>query len=115
MKMNKVILMGRLVADPEVSTYGKDDELVARYRLAVDRVGSDGADFISCVVFGAGAEFVEAYLTKGKKIAIVGKLKTGSYEDKEGNTRYTTDVVVQEHYFCEKKEDDSSSRKKYKK
>ncbi|WP_353936729.1 single-stranded DNA-binding protein [uncultured Eubacterium sp.] len=113
--MNKVILMGRLTADPEIreSKRGKDTLQIARYRLAVDRIGSDETDFVSCVVFGAGAEFVEKYLTKGKKILISGRLQTGSYETEDGETRYTTDVVVQEHFFCEKKEE-SDSKKSYK-
>ena len=113
--MNKVILMGRITADPEIKEFkkGKETSQVARYRLAVDRVGSDEADFINCVVFGAGAEFVEKFLTKGKKIAIVGRIQTGSYEDEDGDMHYTTDVIVNEHFFCEKKEDDS--KKKYKK
>lgn len=113
--MNKVILMGRLTADPEIRCFkkGKEEVSVARYRLAVDRVGSDESDFISCVVFGAGADFAEKFLSKGKKILISGKLQTGSYETEDGETRYTTDVIVQEHFFCEKKEDSGS--KKYKK
>lgn len=115
--MNKVILMGRLTADPEIKEFkkGKETSQVARYRLAVDRVGSDEADFINCVVFGAGAEFVEKFLTKGKKIAIVGRIQTGSYEDEDGDMHYTTDVIVNEHFFCEKKETEDDGKKKYKK
>lgn len=104
--MNKVMMIGRLTKDPEINEYGKgkNKSNFARYTLAVDRVGADGADFISCIVFGTGVEFVEKYLHKGMKIAVVGSLKTGSYENKKGDTVYTTDVVVNEHYFCEKKE-----------
>lgn len=105
--MNKVMLMGRLVAEPDVKSYGKgkDKGKIARYRIAVDRIGSDDSDFISCVAFGGNAEFVDKYLSKGMKIAIVGSLRSGSYENDEGNTIYTTDVIVNEHYFCEKKKD----------
>lgn len=105
--MNKVTLIGRLVAEPEVKSYGKgkDKGIRARYRLAVDRIGSDESDFISCIAFGKNAEFVDKYLDKGMKIAICGSIRTGSYENDEGNTVYTTDVIVNEHYFCEKKKD----------
>lgn len=105
--MNKVELIGRLCGDPEVNSYGKgkNETVVAKYRLAVERPGVDEADFITCTTFNKGAEFVEKYLEKGMKIAIVGSLKSGSYENKEGITIYTTEVIVQEHYFCEKKED----------
>lgn len=105
--MNKVILIGRLVNDPDIK-YSTDNQAnnVARYRLAVDRrfkkEGQPDADFISCVTFGKSAEFAEKYLKKGKKIAVVGRIQTGSY-DKDGQTIFTTDVVVEEHEFCESK------------
>lgn len=107
--MNKVELMGRLVADPEISSYGKgkDRGTVAKYTLAVQSVGdSDNADFIPCTVFGGGADFAEKYLSKGMKIAVVGEINTSKYEDKEGQTRYSYSVIVREHYFCESKKDD---------
>ena len=103
--MNKVILMGRLVADVEASKKG--DVLYARYRLAVDRRfkkdGEQQADFIPCVAFGKNAEFAEKYLAKGQKIAVVGRIQTGSYTNKDGQKVYTTDILVEEHYFAESK------------
>lgn len=104
--MNKVILIGRLVADPEVRySQGENATAIARYRLAVDRrfkrEGEQTADFISCVAFGRNGEFVEKYLCKGTKIAVAGRIQTGSYTNKEGQKVYTTDVVVEEHEFCE--------------
>lgn len=104
--MNKVILIGRLTKDPVVKEFGKGKNAnkVAKYTLAVDRVGSDESDFIRCSVFGSGADFAEKYLEKGKKIAVVGSIQSGSYENEDGETVYTMDVVVREHYFCEKKE-----------
>lgn len=105
--MNKVILAGRLTADPEVRYSG--EMCVARYRLAVDRRtarNADGhreADFINCVAFHKSGEFAEKYLKKGMKIMVSGRIQTGSYKDKEGRTVYTTDVVVEEHEFCESK------------
>lgn len=106
--MNRVILMGRLTRDPEVR-YNQDGGIShARYTLAVDRNvsrnGSDDqqtADFIGCVAFGRTAEFVEKYLKKGTKIAVEGRIQTGSYTNKDGQKVYTTDVVVDRHEFCE--------------
>lgn len=107
--MNKVILLGRLTRDPEVRyTQGNEPMAVARYSLAVDRQGKkdenkQNADFISCVAFGKRGEFAEKYLHKGTKIAVCGRLQTGSYTAQDGTKRYTTDVVVDEHSFCESK------------
>lgn len=106
--MNKVILMGRLCADPEVRySQNQNQTAVARYRLAVDRrfkrEGEQTADFISCVAFGKAAEFAEKYLRQGTKIAITGRIQTGSYTNWEGQKVYTTDVVVEEQEFAESK------------
>ena len=104
--MNKVILMGRLTKDVAASHSG--ETTVARYTLAVDRRfkregDAQTADFIGCVVFGKSAEFAEKYFRKGTKIAIVGRIQTGSYKNKDGQTIYTTDVVVEEQEFAESK------------
>ncbi|MCR5734210.1 MAG: single-stranded DNA-binding protein [Lachnospiraceae bacterium] len=110
--MNKVILMGRLTRDPEVRySQGENAMAIARYTLAVDRrvsrnnQGADQptADFISCTAFGRQGEFAEKYLHKGMKIAIEGRIQTGSYTNKDGQKVYTTDVVVDNHEFCESK------------
>ena len=108
--MNKVILMGRLTRDPEVRYSQGDTPLaIARYSLAVDRRGSrnsqDGqtADFINCVAFGKAAEFAEKYFRKGLKIALTGRIQTGSYTNKDGVKVYTTEVVVEEQEFAESK------------
>ncbi len=110
--MNKVILMGRLTADPDVR-YGQGAEplAIAKYTLAVDRrsnrsQGQDGeqtADFIRCTAFGRLGEFAEKYLHKGTKIAVTGRIQTGSYTDKDGRKVYTTDVIVEEQEFAESK------------
>ena len=113
--MNKVILMGRVVADPEIRyTQGENPTAVARYRLAVNRKfknseGNYDADFINCVCFGKTAEFAEKFLHKGTKIAVSGRIQTGSYTNKEGQKVYTTDIVVEEHDFCESKGSSNSS------
>ncbi len=107
--MNKVILMGRLTRDPEVRySQGEQATAVARYTLAVDRRfrrdnDQQTADFIGCVAFGRTAEFAEKYLRKGIKIAITGRIQTGSYTNKDGQRVYTTDVVVEECEFAESK------------
>lgn len=111
--MNKVILMGRLTRDPDIRySQGEKATCIARYTLAVDRrfkrEGEQSADFISCVAFGKSGEFVEKYLHKGTKIAITGRIQTGSYE-KDGQKVYTTDVVVEEHEFAESKASSSGS------
>ena len=111
--MNKVILMGRLTRDPDIRyTPGQNgDQLcIARYTLAVDRRfarrGGDDqqtADFINCVSFGRTAEFAEKYYHQGIKIAVTGRIQTGSYINKEGQKVYTTEVVVEEQEFAESK------------
>ena len=106
--MNKVILMGRLTRDPEVRySAGENSMAIARYTLAVDRRfkrdGEATADFISCVAFGRQGEFAEKYLHQGTKIAITGRIQTGSYTNKDGQRVYTTDVVVEEQEFAESK------------
>ena len=107
--MNKVILMGRVVADPEIRYTQEENSIaVARYRLAVNRKfknseGNYDADFINCVCFGKTAEFAEKFLHKGTKIAVSGRIQTGSYTNQEGQKVYTTDIVVEEHDFCESK------------
>lgn len=105
---NKVILMGRLTKDPEVRySQGDNPMAVARYNLAVNRKyqrdGEPNADFINCVAFGRAGEFAEKYLKQGMKIAITGRIQTGSYTNKDGQKVYTTDIVVEEHEFAETK------------
>ncbi|MBR6770019.1 MAG: single-stranded DNA-binding protein [Lachnospiraceae bacterium] len=113
--MNKVILMGRLTRDPEVRySQGESPMAIARYTLAVDRrfnrSGDEAsADFISCVAFGKSGEFAEKYLRKGTKIAVCGRIQTGSYTNKDGVKVYTTEVVVEEHEFAESKNSSGSS------
>ena len=111
--MNKVILMGRLTKDPEIRySQGENTTCIARYTLAVDRKfkqeGQPNADFINCIAFGKLGEFAEKYLHEGVKIAVVGRIQTGSYTNKDGQKVYTTDVVVEEQEFCESKSQSNS-------
>lgn len=100
--MNKVILIGRLTDDPAI--FGEGEKKVVKYSLAIDRL-KDGADFPSCVAFGRNAEFADKYLKKGMKIAVIGRIQTGSYTNREGSKVYTTDVIVDHQEFCEKKQE----------
>lgn len=105
--MNKVVLMGRMTRDADVRQAGETS--VARFTVAVDRQfrkdannGQPTADFIGCVAFGKTAEFVSKYFGKGMKIALDGRIQTGSYE-KDGQKVYTTDIIAEHVEFCESK------------
>ena len=107
--MNRWSGIGRLTRDPDIrySTASESGEqmCIARYTVAINRRGSHNneADYISCVAFGSRGEFAEKYLHQGTKVAVSGRLQTGSYINKEGQKVYTTDVIVDEQEFCEKK------------
>ena len=106
--MNCIAIMGRLCREPDVKyTTGENSLCVARYTLAVDRKykkdGEPTADFINCVAFGKAGEFAEKYFDKGTKIAVTGRVQTGSYKNKEGHTVNTFDVVVDNQEFAESK------------
>ncbi len=109
--MNKVILIGRLVADPDTK-FTQSGSAVSKYRLAVDRQfkqeGQPDADFISCVAFGKSGDFASKYLSKGMKIAVEGRIQTGSYAKEDGTKVYTTDVIVDRHEFVESKSTSSA-------
>ena len=111
--MNNVALIGRLTRDPEVRMT-TSNTAVGRYTLAVDRRfrkdGEPTADFIPCIAFGKAAEFAEKYLNKGIKIAVTGRIQTGSYTNREGQKVYTTDIVVETQEFVESKSTNDSSR-----
>lgn len=112
--MNKVVLMGRLTREPNVThTMNGDSELtVSRFTLAVDRrfkkEGENAADFISCVAFGKQGEFAERYLHQGTKVTLCGHIQTGSYTDRDGHKVYTTDIIVEEVEFAESKNSQNS-------
>lgn len=107
--MNYWIGIGRLTKDPDIRySQGDNPTAIARYTLAVDRrgkkvEGQPSADFINCVAFGKNAEFAEKYLHKGIKIAVTGRIQTGSYTNKDGQKVYTTEIVVDSSEFVESK------------
>ena len=101
--MNSVILIGRLARDPELSYTPNTNTACCRFNLAVDRPrrnGEDqGADFIRITVWGRQAETCDRYLAKGRQIAVMGRIQTGSYKNRNGETVYTTDVVAERVEF----------------
>lgn len=112
--MNKAILIGRIVRDPETRySQGENQTAITRYTLAVNRRfkrdGEPEADFLNCVCFGKSAEFAEKYFHKGLKVAVTGRIQTGSYTNKDGVKVYTTDIFVEEQEFCESKKDSQQS------
>lgn len=113
--LNKTILAGRLVADPEVR-YTKDELPVANFRLAINRgskkKGTDNVDFISCVAFGGLAEICGEYLKKGRLVAVDGRLQIRSYEGKNGGKKSLTEVVVDEMQMLEGKKPESAGKAK---
>ena len=110
--MNNVVLMGRLTRDPmqRIANTVNGEMEIASFTLAVDRRrartsdnGEQTADFIRCTAFGKQAEFVNKYLHQGTKICLSGRIQTGSYTNKEGQTVYTTDVIAENIEFAESK------------
>lgn len=110
--MNKVILMGRLTREPEVSS-STGGTTFARYSIAVDRKfkkeGEPEADFFNCVSFNKQAEFVEKYLKKGTKIVVTGRLQNNNYTNKDGQKVYDVRIMVEEVEFAESKNNSEAS------
>ena len=106
--MNKIILTGRLTRDPEMR-YSANNTAIATYTLAVNRPfrqnSEQQADFLRCVTFASTAQFAEKYLAKGMRVAVEGRIQTGSYTNQEGQKIYTTDVEVERQEFLEKRAD----------
>ena len=102
--LNKAIIMGRLVADPELKTTGAGTS-VCSFTVAVDRrfvkQGEERqTDFIDCVAWRTTAEFLAKYFTKGRMVNVVGSIQKRNWEDKEGNKRWTTELIADEVNFC---------------
>ena len=103
--MNNVVLIGRLTKDPEI-TYTQNGTAVCKFTLAVDRQGKDGADFIRIVAWNKTAENCGKYLAKGRQAGIQGRIQTGSYKNRDGQTVYTTDVIANSVQFVGSKGSD---------
>ncbi|MCY6957938.1 single-stranded DNA-binding protein [Clostridium brassicae] len=104
--MNRVVLIGRLTKDPELSFIPGSGKAVVKFVLAVDRrfstSGQKEADFIPIVVWGKQAEATANYVSKGKLIGVSGRIQTRSYEAKDGTRRYVTEVIADEVQFLER-------------
>lgn len=114
--MNKVILIGRLTRDPDFRSTANSSH--ASFSVAVDRKykqdGQPDADFPRVVAWGKTAEFINKYFSKGMRIGIEGRIQTGSYQNQNGDTVYTTDVVVEAVEFVESKSSSSEGKQQSK-
>ena len=107
--INKAIIIGRSTKDAE-TRYTQTGKQVATFTLAVDRdyknaQGEREADFIPCVAWGKLAEICERYITKGKQVAVAGRIQTRNYEDRNGQRRYITEIVASEVQFLDRAKD----------
>ena len=108
--LNKVILGGRVTADPELKQTPQGIS-VCSFSIAVNRRSTDGqapADFINCQAWRATAEFISRYFKKGSSICLVGSIQTRTWNDQQGNKRYATEVIVDEAYFVDSKSDNAA-------
>lgn len=111
--LNKVIVMGRMVRNPELRRTNSG-AAVASFTIACDRdFKSDGgereADFIECVAWRNTAEFVSKYFSKGRMAVVSGRLQTRNWTDKEGNKRKATEIVAESVYFGDSKREELQS------
>ena len=110
--MNKVVLMGRLTKEPEMRAT-QSNTAVCSFSLAVNRrfkqEGQPDADFINVVAWAKTAEFVSKYFTKGQQVAVIGRIQTRNYDDKEGKKVFVTEVVAEEVYFADSKKEQSNA------
>jgi single-strand DNA-binding protein len=117
--INRVVLVGRLTKDPELR-YTSSNIAVSKFTLAVNRTfagpsGEREADFIQCVVWRKQAENLTKFVRKGSLIGVEGRIQTGSYDDKDGIRKYTTEVIGDSVQFLEPKssQQDNSSFNDY--
>ena len=113
--LNKIMIMGRLTRDPELR-YTQSGTPVASFTVAVDRDFADQngkreTDFIDCVAWRQGGEFVNKYFSKGSMIVVVGRLQIRDWSDKDGNKRRSAEIITENTYFGESKRKDSYSER----
>lgn len=100
MSLNVAIIMGRLTADPELRTT-QSGLSVCKFTVACDRYSKDkGADFIRCIAWRNTADMIAKWFSKGKMIAVEGSIQVDNYEDKDGNKRTATSILVNRVNFC---------------
>jgi len=115
--MNRWIGIGRITGDPETRySTGERSIAITRYTLAIDRKGKKSqnngeqtADFIRCVAFDRAGEFADKYFRKGMRVAVSGRIQTGSYTNRDGVKVYTTEIIVEEQEFADSKRDGNQS------
>ena len=111
--MNKVVLMGRLTRDPETRFTQGNNTAVCSFSLAVNRrfkqEGQPDADFVNVVAWAKTAEFVSKYFAKGQQVAVIGRIQTRNYDDKEGKKIFVTEVVAEEVYFADSKKEPNAT------
>lgn len=114
--MNKVVFIGRLTRDVELRCSANGQSQVARFSIAVPRKfkrdGDPDADFFNCTLFGKAAESVAKFFSKGKMIAVTGRVENDNYTDKNGNKVYGTRILVEEWDFCEGKNENAMNTAK---
>lgn len=111
--MNNVILMGRLTRDPELK-YSQSGKAFCKFSLAVQReFNREEADFINCLAFGKTAETIAEWLGKGRRIALQGRIQTGSYQNSNGDTVYTTEIVADRFEFLDNSKESENKNKSY--
>lgn len=113
-ELNRWVGMGRLTRDPEVRyTQGENSFAIARFTIAIDRRSREeggATDYINIVAMRDLAERVEKYLRKGTKVAVEGRIQTGSYTNKDGQKVYTTEINAETFYFAESKGSSASAQ-----
>ena len=111
--MNHVTLMGRLTRDPELK-YSQAGKAYCRFTVAINReFNREEADFINCLAFGKTAETIAEWLGKGRRIAIVGRIQTGNYENKNGEKVNTFEVVADRFEFVDSARSETSKNQSY--
>jgi single-stranded DNA-binding protein len=111
--MNNVVLIGRLTKDPELK-YSQAGKAYCRFTVAVNRdFNKEEADFINCLAFGKTAETIAEWLGKGRRIALQGRIQTGSYQNSNGDTVYTTEVVANRFEFIDSARSETSKNQSY--
>lgn len=112
--LNHIVIMGRLTKDPELR-YTQSKIPVANFTVAVDRDYQQGGekqvDFIECIAWRQGAEFISKYFHKGSMIVVAGSLQSRRWQDRDGNNRITWEIQTEHTYFGDSKRDEKGSRK----